>query len=238
MPYALHVDPIGSFPQEQILGIGRTGFVVRQRQLAVKFPLRWSRDEEVEANIESLQHEQAIYQRLGRCDGIVPFLGFSEISTQLRVMENGDLRSYLARHTKPSKSLQLSWFRAMACTLAYIHDRRVLVADIASRNFLLDSDLSIKICDFTESTMMPPDTCMETADYGGYSIQTDIGQLGAVVYEVVVGEKCAFDIFKNVPPELSHGIWPRREHLPSTQGVWLGPIIEKCWTEGAFRTAH
>jgi serine/threonine protein kinase len=69
----------------------------------------------------------------------------------------------------------------MARTLAHIHEQRIIVADIASRNFLLDSDLSIKMCDFTESVDLPLDACMETADYGGYSIQTDIGQLGAVM---------------------------------------------------------
>lgn len=229
MPPARLLDPIGSFPKERILGYGRTGFVVREDGFAVKLPLGWSRDdsdEMVEANIKSLQHEQAIYKRLGECDGVVSYIDFSETSTRLSVMENGDLRSYLTQHNKPSKSLQLSWFRVMARTLAYIHDRRVLVADIATRNFLLDSDLSIKICDFTESIIMPPDTCMKTADYEGYSIRTDIEQLEAVMYEMVVEEKCAFDIFKNVSSESGSGIWPNRENLPSTQGVWLGSIIE------------
>lgn len=125
----------------------------------------------------------------------------------------------------------------MARTLAYIHERRIIVADIASRNFLLDSGLSIKLCDFTESIQLPLDTCMEKADFDGYSIRTDIGQLGCVMYEVIVGEKCKFDIFKDIPPELSRGRWPRREDLPSTQGIWLGATIDKCWTEGAFTTA-
>lgn len=232
------VDHVGSFYMEQVLGMGRTGLVVRQGQLAIKIPLKWdtSSEEQVESNIESLQHEQSIYKRLGKCDGIVPVLNCSETATTLRLMENGDLRSYLSQN-KPSRDLQLSWFRTMARTLAYIHERRIIVTDIASRNFLLDSDLSIVFCDFTESIDLPLDACMETADSGGYSIRTDIGQLGCVMYEVVVGEKCAFDIWKDVPPELDRGRWPRREDLPSTQGVWLGAIIDKCWTEGAFNTA-
>lgn len=234
-----HIELIGSFSPDQILGIGRTGLVVRQGQFAVKLPLRWSTssDEEVEANIESLQHEQTIYQRLDRCDGVVPFLGCSATATKLRLMENGDLRSYLSQN-KPSKTLQLSWFRSMAHILSQIHDRRIIVADIATRNFLLDADFKVKICDFTESMLMSPDTHMETADWAGYSIHTDIGQLGAVMYEVVVGEKCEFDIFKDLPLELSSGTWPRREDLPSTEGLWLGPIIERCWTKGAFASAH
>ncbi|KAE8355661.1 kinase-like domain-containing protein [Aspergillus coremiiformis] len=174
-----HVEPISSFPQDQILGIGRTGLVVREGQFAIKRPLRWSTssEEEVEANIESLQHEQAIYQLLNSCDGVVPFLGCSETATKLRLMENGDLRSYLSQN-QPSKTLQLSWFRSMAHSLSQIHDQRIIVADIATRNFLLDADFNVNICDFTESMRMPLDTCMETADVAGFSIQTDLGQLG------------------------------------------------------------
>lgn len=97
MTLSHHIEPISSFPPDQILGIGRTGLVVRQGQFAVKLPLRWSTssDEEVEANIESLQHEQAIYQRLDSCDDVVPFLGCSETATKLRLMENGDLSPFL-----------------------------------------------------------------------------------------------------------------------------------------------
>ncbi|PYH95664.1 serine/threonine protein kinase [Aspergillus ellipticus CBS 707.79] len=236
-----HIDLIGSFAPEEILGMGRTGLVVRQGEFAVKLPLTWktSSDEEVEANIETLQDEQAIYQRLGDYDGIVSLVDFSTKSTRLRLMKNGDLRSYLSQQQQtPPRNLQLSWFRTMARTLAYIHDQRVLVSDIASRNFLLDSDLSIKFCDFTEAIKLPLDSDMATADYGGYCVQTDIGQLGAVLYEVVAGEKCEFDIFKYMSVDDSRGTWPRREDLPSTEGIWLRQIIEKCWTQGAFDTAH
>lgn len=226
-------------PEDQILGYGRTGLVVLRGETAVKLPIRWRRssDVDVQLNIKALQHEQDIYQRLGKCDGVVPYISFSETTTQLALMKNGDLRTYLTRN-RPSRSLQLLWFREMARALAQIHDRRVIVADIASRNFLLDSDLSIKFCDFTESTKMPLDTHMETANDNGYSIRTDIGQLGAVMYEVVTGERCEFDLFKDVPLEVGCAAWPRRETLPSTQGIWLGPVIEKCWTEGAFHNAH
>lgn len=152
-------------------------------------------------------------------------------------MENGDLRAYLGRNCPP-KTLQFSWFRQMARGLACIHDRSVIVADIASRNFLLDSDLSVKFCDFTESSVMPLHTNMETADDNGYSIQTDMGQLGAVIYEVVTGERCRFDVFKDQPPEATRATWPRRESLPNTRNLWLGSIIEKCWTKGAFQNAN
>ncbi|EEP82290.1 predicted protein [Uncinocarpus reesii 1704] len=124
-----------------------------------------------------------------------------------------DLRSYLSQN-QPSNYRQLSWFRQMARALAQIHDRRIIVVDIASHNFLLDSDLSVKFCDFTESTKLPLDACMETADDGGYTVRTDIGQLGAVMYEVLTKQRCEFDIFKDVPSDISHGSWPRRGGPP------------------------
>ncbi|RAL07869.1 uncharacterized protein BO97DRAFT_438064 [Aspergillus homomorphus CBS 101889] len=159
---------IGSFSQEQMLGIGRTGLVVRQGQFAVKLPLKssTSSDEEVEANIKSLQHEQAIYRRLRSCGGVVPFLVYSETVTKLRLIENGDPRSYLSQN-KPSKSFQLAWFRLMAHLLSRIDDRQLL------------------------------------------------WQLEVVMYEVL-----------SLPLELSNGTWPRREDLPSNEGLWLAPVIE------------
>ena len=88
--------------------------------------------------------------------------------------------SYLS-HNKPSKTLQLSWFRSMAHSLSQIHDGRIIVADIATRNFLLDADFKSQYVNFTESILSPLDTQMESADSAGYSIHTDVAQLGAVM---------------------------------------------------------
>lgn len=61
----------------------------------------------------------------------------------------------------------------MACTLAmfqgYIYDQHMLVADIGSRNFLLDSDLSLKFCDFSEASLLLLDLDMDLVDDYGYT---------------------------------------------------------------------
>lgn len=154
----------------------------------------------------------------------------------MALMTNGNLHEFLAQQ-RPTKSVQLHWFRDMAHALVYIHERRVIVADIASRNFLLADDLSIKFSDFTESSILPLDTDMQTADDRGYSIYTDIGQLGGVMYEVVTGQPCEFDLFKNQPAGPATASWPRRDDLPDTQNIWLGTLIEKCWTKGMYENA-
>jgi serine/threonine protein kinase len=233
-------DPI---PQEQVLGSGGSAVVLLQNNVAVKTPLRyiWSSDSDVRVNTESLRREQDVYRRLQgledeRSDGVVRCIGFSTEATQLAYMANGDLRTYLAKR-HPSYQLQLTWFREMARTLSYIHDRRVLVADIASRNFLLDSDLSLKICDFSEASLFPLDSNMDAVDDNGFTTQIDIGLLGAVIYEIVTGNKCEVDLFRDNSPTDGRAHWPERKSLPSTQDIWLGWIVEGCW-DGKFRSAH
>ncbi|GAQ45404.1 serine/threonine-protein kinase HT1 [Aspergillus tubingensis] len=245
MASSLFIDLDGNpLHDKEVLGYGKTGVVTCRDTVAVKIPLRhpWSSDEDVQTNVEVLEREQGIYHRLNhlpreQIDYIVPCLGLYKNATHLGYMENGDLRTYMTEN-RPSRALQITWFRQMAQALEQIHDKRVLVADVATRNFLLDSDLSIRFCDFSEASLLPIDTVMETADDDGFSIQTDIGQLGAVMYEVITRQKCDFDLFQEGVPLDGRASWPRRDSLPSTDGLWLGSIIEKCWVEGGFQNAH
>ncbi len=63
---------------------------------------------------------------------------------------------------------------------------------------------------------MPPGTDMETDDDNRYSIQTNISQLGRVIYKVITGKDCGFNLHKN---NVSRATLPRRETLPSTQDI-------------------
>ena len=123
----------------------------------------------------------------------------------------------------------------MACTLIYIHDLCVIVTNIATWNFLFAADLSVKFSDFTESSILSFGTDMQVTDDAGYLIYTDIGQLGTVMYEVVTGKLCKFDLYKNQLAGLATAVWLWREDLPSIQDIWLSSIIEMCWTKGAFQ---
>lgn len=232
-----------TIPPEQILGNGNTAVVLLQSGMAVKAPLRyhWSSDSDVKVNIDSIRREQNVFRRLHdpedhRSSGVVRCIKFSTEATHLAYMANGDLRKYL-QTSRPSKSLQLKWFIEMARTLGYIHDRRVLVADIASRNFLIDSDLSLKMCDFSEASIFPLSSDMENADDNGYTTQIDIGLLGAIMYEIVTGDKCEIDLYKDNSPTDGRAYWPERSYLPDTKGLQFGWIIEGCW-DGHFRSAH
>ena len=222
---------------------------VRDGDTALKLPLKYGLvgpdgsfteedDGTTEISYECLHREKKIYQRLDHHDDIVSCLDISGVGIRPALMEEGDLQNYLQKHKQPDQSRQLAWFRAMARALVHIHDRCVLAADVATRNFLLSADLSVKLSDFNQSTILPLDTDMEIADDYGYSIYTDIGQLGTVFYTVATGQACEFDLFKGLPFEPANALWPRREDLPSTENVWIGPIIERCWVKGSFRNTR
>jgi serine/threonine protein kinase len=251
----LYLD--GTKVVERIIGIGGTGIVIQQGQYALKIP-RISRDiggdgalvtnrrltpeegdyDERPDLIRSIEDEKAIYRRLGDHPGIVRCYNPSSThhSIQMVLMKNGDLQHYLAE-TRPGKKTQLSWLTEMAHTMAHIHNRRVIVADIRLDNLLLDNDLAVKFADFGESTLMPLDWSLDGSDDLGCSILTDIGQFGAVIFEIVTGQSCKFDIMQDWKEVEDLPTWPRRDSLPSTSDVWLGHIIEKCWTQG-FRSAN
>ncbi|BDD62129.1 hypothetical protein MAP00_007119 [Monascus purpureus] len=216
--------------------------VLTQEGVAIKIPPRylWSSDSDVEVNLHSVRREQDVYRRLQSANdegskGIVGCIELSAESTKLAYMANGDLRAYIKEY-QPSHELQLAWFREMARTLCYIHAKHVLVADIATRNFLVDTDLSVKIADFTEASLIPLESNMETVDDNGFTTQIDVGLLGAVMYEVMTGKKCEIDLFKDNSPTDGRAHWPERKSLPSTQGLWLSWIIEGCW-DGGFRSS-
>lgn len=149
-------------------------------------------------HIRSIENEKAIYRRLGDHAGIVRCYNLSSAdpSIQMALMKNGDLRHHLAENIRPERKMQLFWLRTMARTMAHAHHRRVILADIRLDNLLLDDELDVKFADFGESSLMPLDWNLDGPDDMGYSISTDIGQFGAVMFEIVTGESCKFDIFQ------------------------------------------
>jgi len=243
------LQPDGDLLRAPILGRGGTGITVRDGDAALKLPLKYGLigpdgtyteqdDATTEESYECLLREKAVYRRLDHHDDIISCLDLSGVGIRLELMENGNLQDYLTKYQPPDRSRQLAWFRAMTRALIHVHNCRVLAADIATRNFLLSADLDVKLSDFNQSVILPLDTDMEMADDGGYSIYTDIGQLGTVFYTVVTGQACEFDLFKDLPYEPTDAVWPRRKDLPNTENIWIGPIIERCWTKGSFRNTH
>ncbi|KAK5284785.1 hypothetical protein LTS03_008709 [Exophiala xenobiotica] len=249
----LHLD--GTKVTEKVIGQGATGIIIEQGEYALKLPRisRYTKIDGVPVEvgpltpkegdyderpplIESIEVEKAIYKRLGDHYGIVRChnLKSTDVSIQMDLM-NGDLRHYLAGN-RPERKTQLSWLTKIAHTMAYIHEHRIIIADVRLDNLLLDDTLEVKFCDFGESTLMPLDWDLDGTDDLGFSVLTDIGQFGAAMYEVITGLRCKFDLTQDRKEPENLYTCPRRDSLPSTENIWLGHIIEKCWTQ-AFKSA-
>lgn len=209
--------------------------------------------------------EQTIYSLLAGIPGVVRRATYWPSTTCLEYMPNSDLASYLARarqqNNPPSRALLLTWFRQLAATVAQIHARHILVPDLATRHCLLGSDPAVlKLCDFTQAISLQHVPSLSARNSGenssnctataaatfeaittprGFSLQTDIGRLGAVMYEAIMARPVSFGFvwgsFERVVGDVGDPTWPRRALLPSTRGVWMAAVIERCWTKGGFR---
>ncbi|OAL29778.1 hypothetical protein AYO20_09070 [Fonsecaea nubica] len=116
--------------------------------------------------------------------------------------------------------------------MAYIHSCRVIIGDFRLDNVVYDDQMRIKLLDFSECTLMPLEWDFVGSDDAGFSILTDIAHFGAVMFQIISGKDCAFDIYQEWTQVGDPTVWPSRETLPRTGGIWLGDIIDKCWSKG------
>lgn len=242
-----YLDLDGTPLRGRLLGVGGSGVVVERDGTAFKLPRRRSGDsqEQIARNHRFIEHEKEVHRRLQGCYGVVRCLSLASPGMiQMEVMRKGNLYAYLrhARMTRnyPSRDVQLSWFRDLARALVGIHDRRVMFVSFFTRNLLLSMDLTIKFSDFGRSILLPPEIDMRTTERYGYSISMDIGQFGMILYQVITGgQYCDFGfVFADDHPGPEEPVWPARAALPETYDLWLGPLIDKCWTQGAFEDAR
>ena len=143
----LHLD--GTRVTEKVIGQGATGIIIARGHYAFKLPRisRYTMIDGISVEvgsltpkegdyderpplIESIMVEKAIYKRLGEDYGIVRChnLESTDISIQMDLM-NGDLRHYLVGN-RPARKTKLFWLTKLAHTMAYVHEHRVIIADI------------------------------------------------------------------------------------------------------------
>ncbi len=237
------------------MGLGRTGLVTRHHENALKIPrvyrnphasLEEREIEEItkEQNIMFLENEKEVYLRLGNHDGIVRCINLSDEGIEMVYMKNGSLSQYLELR-KPPNHLVSQWILQLAKTILYAHSKCVILADIATKNVLLDDNMSAKLCDFSDSAVVPLGSDMSQTLHYGLSTQTDIFQFGSLIYETFERKPFEYDLLANEDVDAlrlksgdedwqAFAIYPRPELLPNTEHLQLGHIILRCWM-GAYR---
>ena len=117
------------------------------------------------------------------------------------------------------------WKWALQATecVARCHENRVLVFDIALRNFLLTEELELRMIDFANSSLLPLDADVFDADVDGETVRVDIFHLGDVVYSVLSWK----DFACRCEEEWE---WVSLDRMPDVSGMDCGQVISDCWS--------
>ncbi|KAM5462372.1 hypothetical protein MauCBS54593_008037 [Microsporum audouinii] len=224
-------DPYIGLP---IIGNGMTGIVLKMGERravkkAKKYPPGSFDDpKDIEyinkINQQTLENEIQVFERLGSYEGIIPYFQTSQYGIELALAE-GDLESYLDTCAEREDSLKISWISSLIDTFAHAHSRKVFVDDIALRNILI-LDEKLKLADFGQSILLPPNTDITSADDDGLNVQVEILHIGWVLYSIASWRVHKYYFFNSENPDLC---WPEPDSFPNVDDVLCGKVIRKCW---------
>ncbi|PGH23931.1 hypothetical protein AJ80_01993 [Polytolypa hystricis UAMH7299] len=115
----------------------------------------------------------------------------------MEYLENGNLRDYMRHnHQTITPLLRLRWAREPAEALTVLHTVDVMHCVLSPRNFLLDSDLHLKISDFGGASLCgsePSATPATRFRHPAYDWNAapvfgdDIFSLGSLIYFIMTG---------------------------------------------------
>ena len=193
--------------------------------------------------------EKQAYERFSARDhptSILKYYGSDEndpAGLVLELAENRNLYNYvwdaeLRGHDKSSPTLY-RWARQAAEALAFAHSCGVLHSDIHCANFVLDSNLDLKVADWagasidsghSHSSYRTTHSLLCVQGRGSKpSVQSEIFGLGSAMHNMIVGH----DIFPELDYEKDNDEIVRRlrdKEFPDTRNFSaLGDVILKCW---------
>ncbi|KAG9606759.1 hypothetical protein KCU77_g5591, partial [Aureobasidium melanogenum] len=170
-----------------------------------------------------LSSEKEAYRRLQGVSGIANCLDICANGLVLEFYTHGDLEDYIRHNSPPPWRQRVDWILQILDALIACHNKRILVFDIALRNFMLDSNLNLKLIDFANSSLLQLDEDTALVDEDGYTAEIDILHVTNVIYSISRWEKFQTDC-------MSMDEWPIADSLPLTSDLPLGDIITKAWS--------
>lgn len=148
-------DLIVIYPKGGFVAARTTSFVERLPSGdIIKTP--WAGDVREEDCRNEIAIEAQIYQRLGEHPRLVELKGWDPeaCTLTLKYMPNGTLEEYIkSYHGQISPAERLRWTAQAAEGLQFLHSAGVIHCDVGPHNLLLDADLSLKIADFSGSSL-------------------------------------------------------------------------------------
>jgi len=164
-----------------------------------------------ENSIEKIHHEIGIMGDVHH-PNLVCLLGMCKKEDFVYIIteyiDQGCLRDYLARNTC-TESMIIKFSKDITRGMAWIHSRKppIFHRDLHTRNILVSSSGSLKLCDFGLSLVkgevfssnslykriIPPEL-QATRDFSGYSAPSDVFMFGLVLFELITKQKATNQI--------------------------------------------
>lgn len=250
-----HAGQVYYLRKGDLVGWGTTALVERlpSGDAVVKTPLQNPLNPtEERMNREAVAREAGVYQHLSCGDGnamptIPKLLGWDAKSCTLtlELQSNGDLATYFRDNDAASgvdTETRGKWAIQAARALASLHDKQVVHADVAPRNFLLNDNLDLCICDFAGSVFPgcpvetgAPGSRYQAGPWGRDHILTmadDLFALGSVLYLIMTGHEPYTDLMDS---EIDRRF--QAAEFPETGSLQYGSVMDDCW-HGRLTTAQ
>jgi serine/threonine protein kinase len=194
------------------------------------------------AAVKGLEVEEQILRVLGKHPRIIQLKGKHEDGLLLEYLPNGSIERYLRSNAPYTTVVQrLKWGQQIAEGLAYIHEKNILHCDVSVGNLLLDTDLSIKLCDFqgrylhtsgnvildggaAESVM----SSMPRPNRNYQDRKTDLFAFGTALYFILTDELPFPDLDVDDEDEIRERFV--RQDFPPLEKLPGGDVIRNCWT--------
>jgi serine/threonine protein kinase len=233
----------------EFLGAGVTRLVERlDSGDVVKSP--WTGRPSASDCRQDMAIEAQIYERLGTHPRLVPFKHWDPVShvMTLEYMPNGNLKEYVRKHRQEiSLSQRQQWVREAIEGVELLHSHNVIQCDVGPHNFLLDTDLSLKICDFGGSSLdgsrakVAPGVRYSLPSLRGTTVKDDLSALremmvkedlfglGSTIYFIATGHEPYEELADEDQVEKLYkdGVFPELSDVPFAE------IIALCWRQEA-----
>ncbi|KAF2462514.1 uncharacterized protein BDR25DRAFT_387922 [Lindgomyces ingoldianus] len=127
---------------------------------------------------------------------------------------------------------RICWLREAAEGTQYMHDNKIIHADVGCNNWVLVGE-HLKIIDFEGCSIDGEDAgaCYEWFSYKGpvISRKTDIFAFGCAIYEVMTGKLPYKELLEFENPMLRARELYSQNQFPEVEKIPLGSLMQGCW---------
>ncbi|KUJ14097.1 kinase-like protein [Mollisia scopiformis] len=198
--------------------------------------------DDLDLAMKSIQREGKIYLYLGDHPRVIKCLAKGDFFVDLEYALHRDIESCLRSHHDTSDECRIRLAQGVIEAVVFIHSKSIIHSDLAARQFLLDSELHVKISDFGFSSFSDGDVLgfensshqlpRELDSDKPSTVQSDLFALGSTLYEIMTGGRP----YEGIPDDTITELYIRGS-FPDVTSILCGDVITSCW-QGCFRNAE